>query len=270
MRLHSSLTDLKVLIRGAGEQATGIAHRLFRSHLRVAMTEVPEPLAVRRLVSFSEAVWEGTWEVEGIRSRRVGSSAEFDGVIGAGEIPVLVDPDLSVLESWSPEVLIDATIAKQNLGLRADQAPLVIGFGPGFEAGSDADVVVETNRGHDLGRLLFAGSAAPNTGVPGATDGYTVERVLRAPCEGIFEPVHAIGDPVDAGELVARVDGREVRSQIRGLLRGLLRAGVRVWPGLKAGDVDPRNRPELCRTISEKARALGGSALEAILMRFNA
>lgn len=270
MRLHSSLTDLKILIRGAGEQASGIAHRLFRSHLRVAMTEVAAPLAVRRAVSFCEAVWEGAWEVEGIRSRRVEAAADFDATIDAGEIPVLVDPELSSVEGWRPDVLIDATIAKKNLGTRAGMAPLVVAFGPGFEAGLDADVVVETNRGHNLGRLYFTGSADPNTGVPGSTQGFSVERVLRAPCDGLFVPRVEIGHAARAGELLATVGGREVRSEIDGIVRGLLRPGLHVWAGLKAGDVDPRGEPALCTTISEKARALGGSALEAILMRFNA
>lgn len=269
MRLHSSLTDLRVLVRGAGEQASGIAHRLFRSHLRVAMTEVPQPLAVRRKVSFCEAVWDGRCEVEGVEARRVASAGEFDGVLAEGAIPVLVDPELRCLARWNPHVLIDATIAKRNLGTHRDMAELVIGFGPGFRAGEDVDVVVETNRGHDLGRLLFDGEAEPNTGVPGATLGYTVERVLRAPAEGVFEPLVEIGDRVEPGDLVARVGEHEIRARIAGVVRGLLRPGIRVWQGLKAGDIDPRGERRYCFTISEKARALGGSALEAILMHFN-
>ncbi len=269
MRLHSSLTDLRVLVRGAGEMASGIAHRLFRSHLRVALTEVPEPLAVRRKVSFCEAVWDGRTEVEGVEARRVEAAAEFDAVLDAGAIPVVVDPELECLEAWQPQVLIDATIAKRNLGTHRDMADLVIGFGPGFRAGHDVDVVVETNRGHDLGRLIFEGEAQPNTGVPGATLGYTTERVLRAPCDGVFEPTVDIGDPVEPDQVVARVAGREVRARIGGVVRGLLRPGLRVWKGVKAGDIDPRGDRRYCFTISEKARALGGSALEAILMRFN-
>ena len=269
MRLHSSLTDLKVLVRGAGEQASGIAHRLWRSHLRVAMTEIPGPMAVRRAVSFCEAVWDGACEVEGVRARRASGPGELDAVIEAGEIPVLVDPELSCLAEWKPDVLIDATIAKRNLGTRRDMASLVIGFGPGFTAGEDVDVVVETNRGHNLGRLFFRGEAEPNTATPGDTAGYTVERVLRAPCDGVFDTLRAIGDPVRSGDVVARVEGREIRAEIDGVVRGLLRPGLRVWEGLKAGDIDPRTRRENCFTISEKARALGGSALEAILMRFN-
>jgi xanthine dehydrogenase accessory factor len=269
MRLHSSLTDLKILIRGAGEQASGIAHRLFRSHLRVAMTEIEEPMAVRRAVSFCEAVWDGICTVEGVVGRRVDAPGRFDEVIESGDIPVLADPQLACLGSWRPDVLIDATLAKRNLGIHRDMAPLVVGFGPGFTAGEDVDVVVETNRGHDLGRLIFEGSAEPNTGIPGNTAGYTLERVLRAPCDGKFETLVDLAQPVAAGQVVARVAGAEIRAQISGVVRGLLRPGLQVSRGLKAGDVDPRADRNMCFTISEKARALGGSALEAILQRYN-
>lgn len=269
MRIHSNLTDLKILVRGAGEMASGITARLVRSHLRVAMTEVDRPLAVRRAVSFCEAVWDGTCRVEGIGGRHVEAAARFDEVIAAGEVPVLVDPELTCLGAWQPHVLIDATVAKRNLGTRRDMAELVIGFGPGFTAGEDVDAVVETNRGHALGRVLYEGSAEANTGIPGNTAGYTVERVLRAPTEGVFEALATIGDPVAPGQAVGRVGTEEVRAQIAGVVRGLLRTGVPVTPGLKAGDVDPRGERSHCFTISEKARALGGSALEAILARFN-
>lgn len=269
MRLHSSLTELRILVRGAGEMASGIAHRLFRSHLRVAMTEAPQPLAVRRRVSFCEAVWDGAAEVEGIRARRVEVPEEFDTVLDAGQIPVLVDPELACLDPWRPQVLLEATVAKRNRGIHRDLADLVVGFGPGFTAGADVDVVVETNRGHDLGRLIFEGGAEPDTGVPGSTLGYAQERVLRCPGDGVFQAEAEIGDRVRAGQPVARVGEMAIRAEIDGVLRGLLRTGVAVRSGLKAGDVDPRGERDNCFAISEKARALGGSALEAILMRFN-
>jgi len=269
MRLHSSLTDLRIVVRGAGEMATGVAHRLFRSHLRVALTEIPHPLAVRRKVSFCEAVWDGAAEVEGVRARRVERPGDFDEVVAGGEVPVLVDAELACLASWRPHALLDVAVAKRNLGTHRDMADLVVGFGPGFTAGEDVDVVVETNRGHDLGRLLHAGCAEPNTGVPGSTLGYAGERVLRCPGDGVFEAAAEIGDPVEAGQVVARVGGSDVRAEIGGVLRGLLRPGLRVARGLKAGAVDPRGVREACFTISEKARALGGSALEALLARFN-
>lgn len=269
MRLHSSLTDLKILVRGAGEQASGIAHRLFTSHLPVALTEIAAPMAVRRAVSFCEAVWDGSCTVEGVTARRVAGPSLFGDVLAAGEIPVFVDPEMTCLASWKPDVVIDATLAKRNLGTHRDMAPLVIGFGPGFTAGGDVDVVVETNRGHNLGRLIFDGQAEPNTGIPGNTAGYTVERVLRAPCGGVFEAVVGLADEVEAGGLVARVEGQEIRTPIAGVVRGLLRPGLQVTKGLKAGDVDPRADRAMCFTISEKARALGGSALEAVLRRYN-
>jgi len=269
LRIHSSLTDLKILVRGAGEQATGIAHRLHRSHLRVAMTEVESPLAVRRQVSFCEAVWDGEALVEGIRARRAGGGEEFDSILAKGEIPILVDPEFTCLEAWSPDVVIDATIAKRNLGTSRDMAQLVIGFGPGFCAGADVDVVVETNRGHDLGRLIFEGSASPNTGVPGDTAGYTVERVLRAPRDGVLTVLADLGTLVDKGQVVALVGGEPIAAGVAGVVRGMLRPGSTVKRGMKAGDVDPRGVLAQCSTISEKARALGGAALEAILWRFN-
>lgn len=268
-RLHSGLTDLKVLVRGAGEQATGIAHRLARSHLKVAMTEIANPMAVRRYVSFCEAVWDGSSTVEGITAKLAGGAEDFDSLLDGGFLPVAVDPGLVSVEKWRPDVLIDATIAKRNLGVNRDMAPLVIGFGPGFTAGADVDVVVETNRGHDLGRLIFEGTAEPNTGVPGDTAGYSVERVLRAPIDGVMEVIRDIGSHVETGEPVLKVGDATVTAGISGIVRGMLRNGMPVTKGLKAGDIDPRTDRDRCRTISEKARALGGSALEAIMMRFN-
>jgi xanthine dehydrogenase accessory factor len=190
--------------------ASGIAHRLFQSHLRVAMTERPEPRAVRRAVSFCEAAWEGVFEVEGVRSRRVEDPGRFDAVIDSGEIPVLVDPGLSCLGAWRPHVLCDATMAKKTRETGRPAAEWVIGLGPGFEVGVNADLVVETNRGHDLGRLLLRGTAEPHTGVPAPVDGHTTERVLRAPCGGVFEALADIGEVVEPGQVVARVAGQEV------------------------------------------------------------
>jgi len=215
-------------------------------------------------------VWDETCVVEGVTARRVAVPGEFDEVIAAGEIPVLVDPELTCLEAWHPHAVLDATVAKRNLGTHRDMAELVVGFGPGFAAGEDVDVVVETNRGHNLGRLIWKGSAEPNTGVPGNTLGFTEERVLRCPQDGVFEALVVIGDRVTPGQIVAKVGDLSIDAEVGGVVRGLLRPGLRVAKGLKAGDVDPRGVLEHCFTISEKARALGGSALEALLMRFNA
>ena len=260
---------LKVLIRGAGEMATGVAVRLAGSGLAVVMTEIEAPLAVRRAVSFCEALWDGSCIVEGIAAVKVSSPDEFDAAISAGHVPVLVDPELGCLADWNPAVLIDATVAKTNRGISPGMAPLVIALGPGFEAPVDAHVVVETCRGHDLGRLIYEGRALPDTGVPEPVSGYSAERVLRAPGDGVLNCLRDIGDMVKIGDLVAEVGGMEVRASIPGVLRGLMRKGSPVRQGMKIGDVDPRYDRRLCFTVSDKARALGGSVLEAIMGRFN-
>jgi xanthine dehydrogenase accessory factor len=255
-----------VLIRGAGEMATGVAHVLHRSGFRVAMTERAHPLAVRRRVCFSEAVYEGTVRVEGLVARRVARPGEIDRAWRAGEIPVLVDPSARVRRLLKPDVLVDAIMAKRNLGTRRGQAGLVVALGPGFVAGRDADVVVETNRGHNLGRLIYSGRAEANTGVPAPVEGVTTARVLRAPRAGVFRARASIGSRVRAGQIVGRVGGEPVRARIDGTLRGILRDGQRVSAGLKVGDVDPRGATaRYCALISDKARAIGRAVLEAIL-----
>lgn len=269
LRALSEVRGLNVLVRGAGEMATGIAKRLFASGLRVALTETSSPFAVRRKVSFCEAVFDGEAVVEGVACVKVASATEFDSVIRAGKIPLLVDPDMNSLAAWSPDVLIDATIAKRNYGLTIDLAPLVIAFGPGFSAGRDAHVVIETNRGHDLGRLIYQGEAEPDTGAPAPVMGFAGERVLRAPKAGRFAAVLDIGALVESGDLVATIDGTPVPAAIRGVLRGLIRDGSIVREGLKIGDIDPVGNVAACFSISDKARALGGAALEAILAAFN-
>lgn len=264
------LSDLKIVIRGAGEMATGTAWRLHRSNFRrILMTEIASPLAVRRLVCFCEAVHEGSWTVEGVRGVRIGRPEEAAGAWKEGFIPVLVDPPASCMEFLRPDIVVDAILAKRNTGTLIDDATLVIGMGPGFAAGKDVHYAIETNRGHDLGRLIHDGRTAPNTGVPGDIGGRTAERVIRAPAAGLFESPVTIGTMVREGEPVGTVAGREVRVRIAGTLRGLIRPGTPVQEGLKVGDVDPRGRLEYCATISEKARAIAGSVLEAILMRFN-
>ncbi|MBW1972301.1 MAG: EF2563 family selenium-dependent molybdenum hydroxylase system protein [Deltaproteobacteria bacterium] len=261
----SNLNGLKVLIRGAGEIASGVAHRLHMARIKVAMTEIEHPIAVRREVSFCEAILDGQKEVEGVKGVKVSSIDEIKGAWDKGFIPVIIDPELKIRYELKPDVIVDGTIAKRNLGLTKDYAPLVIALGPGFEADVDCHMVIETNRGHNLGRIITKGSAEPNTGIPGNTAGYTVERVLRAPADGTFNTSHKIGDMVKAGDKIAEVKGEDVISQINGVLRGLIRNGINVHKGLKVGDVDPRGKREYCYTISDKARAVGGSVLEAIL-----
>jgi len=264
------LKDRVIIIKGAGEQATGIACRLFRANFRrILMLEIPAPLAVRRQVSFCETIHDQSMIVEGIEAVRITDDCERYSAWASGQIAVRVDPRGESLSTCRPDVLIDATLAKRNLGTSLADAPLVIALGPGFTAGTDCHVVVETNRGHDLGRLITAGSAEPNTGIPGDIGGYTAERVLRAPTAGLFITDRQIGDLVRKGEVIGMVGTANVSAQIDGILRGLIRPGSTVRTGLKIGDVDPRGETGYCDTISEKARALGGAVLEAILSAYN-
>jgi xanthine dehydrogenase accessory factor len=261
---------LVVLIRGAGEMASGVAHRLYRSHFKICMVDVPFPLAVRREVSFCEALYEGEKEVEGVRGKAAQMTREIVSVWDEGKIPVLTDPDgKNTRDYLRPDVLVDAIMAKRNVGTTVGDAPLVIGLGPGFTAGKDVHLVVETNRGPDLGRVIYEGSAEPDSGVPGEVGGFTTERVLRTTKEGTFHPKVSIGDRVAKGSSVAVVDDSPVTAEISGIVRGLLRQGTAVTKGMKVGDIDPRGKRELCFSISEKARAIGGGVLEAILYWYN-
>jgi xanthine dehydrogenase accessory factor len=233
------------------------------------MMEIENPLAVRRKVSFCEAIHDGTACVEGISAIKVESPSGIKHAWTQNAIPVLVDPAWEAIKLLSPHVVIDAVIAKRNLGTRITEAPLVIGLGPGFTAGKDVHMAIETNRGHDLGRVILDGSPEPNTGIPGTIAGIAGERVLRAPCAGVFTSHLDIGSLVQKGDVVGHVDGQPVITIIDGVIRGLIRPRTLVTKGLKIGDVDPRGNPVYCNTISEKARALGGSVLEAILRQYN-
>jgi xanthine dehydrogenase accessory factor len=261
--------DLAVAVKGAGEMASGVAHRLHRAGLRVLFTETPAPLAVRRAVSFCEAVYDGVKRVEGVEAVLVADRRGVAAAWAEGRIPLAVDPEAALPRRLDCEVLVEATLAKRNTGVRLDDAPLVICLGPGYRAGEDCHLVVETNRGHDLGRLYHRGGAQPNTGVPGDIGGYTSQRVLRAPADGVFATSLELGESVEAGQTVAEVGGRPVRAGVSGVLRGLIRPGSPVSRGLKVGDVDPRGRVEYLHTISEKARAVGGSVLEAVMAAYN-
>lgn len=263
------LKDLIILIKGGGEMASGVVLRLVRSGLRVCVTEIPQPLAVRRGVSFCEAVFEGRTEVEGLVGRRVSDREEILGAWRNREVPVLIDPPCAIRRTLSPDVLVDAILAKRNTGTALGDAPLVIGLGPGFCAGRDVHLVIETNRGHRLGRVIEAGEAEPNTGIPGAIGGYTWERVLRAPAGGRFRGMKQIGERITKGEVVAEAGGVPLEAKITGVLRGILHDGVVVTPDMKVGDVDPQAEPEKCLTVSDKARAIAGGVLEAILIKYN-
>ena len=254
-----------VLIKGAGDLATGTAVRLHRAGFQVVMTEVERPTAVRRTVAFSQCMYDGWAQVEGISARRVISAQEAREALAAGEIPVLCDPEAHILQELPFDALVDAILAKRNLGTAITDAPIVLALGPGFTAGADCHGVIETKRGHDLGRLILEGSAIPNTGVPGDIGGYTEERIIRAPADGTFEPLAQIGQRVEEGQPVARVAGAEVCARLTGVVRGMLPAGLDVTRGMKAGDIDPRCEAGHCFTVSDKARAIGGGVLEGLL-----
>jgi xanthine dehydrogenase accessory factor len=260
-----------VLVRGAGDIATGVIARLRSAGFPVAALEVGRPTAIRRRVALSECMYEGEAEVEGVRARRVDGIAELLELVSHNVVPVLEDPDCTSLRGLRPMALVDAILAKRNLGTRLDMARIVLALGPGFEAGTDAHAVIETNRGHDLGRVILSGRAEADTGSPGIIGGFGLERVVRAPIGGLVVGLRGIGDLVEAGEPILEVAGEGGRvlvlSPLAGVLRGIIRSGSRVGAGLKIADVDPRGNRESCSTISDKARAIGGGVLEAI-MRF--
>ncbi|MBR3561861.1 MAG: EF2563 family selenium-dependent molybdenum hydroxylase system protein [Oscillospiraceae bacterium] len=253
------------LIRGAGDIASGIALRLWHSGIQVVMTEIERPTTIRRTVAFSDAVVNGEQTVEDVTALCAETWEAAFLYLEQGNIPVLVDPDCACREAIRPDALVDAILAKRNLGTAITDAPIVVGVGPGFTAGVDCHAVVETMRGHTLGRVIYNGSALPNTNLPGLIGGFAGERVLRAPADGSFHGLRRIGDFVEAGETIGTVAGAPMTATISGVLRGLIADGVTVKKGLKSGDIDPRGKAEYCRTASDKALAVGGGVLEAIL-----
>lgn len=256
-----------VMIKGAGDIASGIALRLWRTGIRVYMTDLPEPSSIRRSVCFSEAVRLGETKVEEVRAVRAESTDEVLRLLEENILPVIVDPKAESATALHPDVIVDAILAKENLGTTINDAPGVVGVGPGFTAGVDCHAVVETMRGHTLGRVIWSGSAIPNTGVPGNIGGYTIERVMHSPCGGKFHALRAIGDTVEAGEVVATIGGEPLYAKITGTLRGILPEGFTVPRAhFKSADVDPRCRLFHCFTASDKALSVGGGVLEAVLM----
>lgn len=264
-----------IIVRGGGDLATGTIHRLWSAGYPVLVLEAEHPAAIRRQVSVCEAVYDGQAVVEGMTAVRIDRWQEAEAVIQAGNVPVLIDPAGESLTALAPEIVVDAILAKINLGTHRDMAPLTIALGPGFTAGEDVDFIVETKRGHDLGRIIRQGTAVPNTGVPGNIGGYTAERVIHAGEAGIFHNISRIADVVEAGETIAYIETAEgnrlpVTATISGILRGLLREGYPVTRGFKIADIDPR-REELknCFTISDKSRCIAGSVLELCAAHLN-
>jgi xanthine dehydrogenase accessory factor len=269
MKTNRRLSDLTIVIRGGGEVASAVAHRLARCHFRVCLTEVPYPQAVSRGVAFCEAIYDGEKEVEGIVAKSVGSTAEVFEVWAEDKIPIMVDPEASIKDSLHPEVLIDAIMAKRNLGTKISAAPLVIGMGPGFRVGRDAHVVVETNYSMNLGKVILSGEAEKDTKIPIPIAGLTFARALHAPKEGLFSSQKNIGDSISSGEVIAFVGGQPVKAEVGGILRGLLRNRLKVKKGTKLGEIDPLGSKEDCYIIRPKMRAIAGGALEATLMHCN-
>ena len=269
---------LIVLIRGGGDIATGVALRLYRVGLGVVITELPQPLVVRRLASFAEAVYREEFTVEGVTAQRIADLGEVFRTLDAGHIPVMVDPECKALLQLQSTphpsrykhpvppstVLVDGRMTKKPPELGKEAASLVIGLGPGFIAGNNCHAVVETNRGHFMGRVIWNGPAEANTGIPEGINEHAAERVLRSPAEGVLVSFVEIGDHLEAGQPIAEVNGKQVFAPFKGVLRGLLHPGLMVQRGLKIGDLDPRDDPRYCTLVSDKSLAVGGGVLEVI------
>ncbi len=262
------IANTLIVIRGAGDLATGTAVRLHNAGFPVVMLEIAQPTVIRRTVAFAEALLSGQVVVEGITARKCTPEDALEAAL-SGIVAVVDDPKGKCIPVLRPEVVVDAILAKRNLGTTLDMAPLTIALGPGFEAGKDVDAVIETKRGHTLGRVIYSGSAIPNTGIPGIIEGYGKERVMHSPCAGTFRSVSAIGDLVQAGQIVAYVDTEDgqvpVKTEIAGKIRGMLFSGLPVTEGFKVADVDPRGERADHTTCSDKTLAIAGGVLEAVL-----
>ncbi|MBY6930491.1 selenium-dependent molybdenum cofactor biosynthesis protein YqeB [Clostridium botulinum] len=258
-----------IVIKGAGDLATGVATRLKKSGFDIVMTEISQPTTVRRTVAFSQVVYDKKVEVEGIMAELASNKENIKKIVEEGNVAVLVDEKAKIIDEIKPKIIIDAIIAKKNLGTKIDDANIVIALGPGFTAGIDCHCVIETKRGHYLGKAIYKGSAIPNTGVPGEVGGFSKERIIRATTDGKILPVSKIGDYVKKGDIVAYVNETPVLAKLDGIVRGMLQKDVSVFKGMKSGDIDPRCEKNHCFTISDKARSIGGGVLEAILYLSN-
>jgi xanthine dehydrogenase accessory factor len=261
-----------IIVRGGGDLATGTICKLKKCGFPVLILEVENPSAIRRNVSFCEAVYQGTQTVEDMTCYLADSLEQACRFLEEGKLTVLVDPQAESISALKPMAVVDAILAKKNLGTHRNMAPITVALGPGFTAGADVDAVVETKRGHNLGRVLWDGCAAPNTGIPGIIGGYGKERVIHCPAKGILRNIKKITDVVSKGEVIAVVESGEgvipVEATLDGILRGLIRDGYPVTPGFKMADIDPRmDELQNCFTISDKARCIAGGVLEAILQR---
>ncbi len=258
-------SHIRVAVRGGGDLGSGVVYRLHRAGFPVLITELGAPLLVRRAVSFGSAVVQDAITVDGVTARRISGPNEASLLQQQGEVPVICDPDGEMLREYAPAVLVDARMLKTDPGPQPVKTLLMIGLGPGFEAPLNCDVAIETNRGHNLGRVIWHGSPEPDTRLPGAMKGIVEKRVLRAPTSGMVKGLVPIGARVSEGEPVAAIGGEIVTAPFDGVLRGLIHENVPVSAGMKIGDLDPRAEPAYCFTISEKSLAIGGGVLEAVL-----
>ena len=254
-----------IIVRGGGDLGTGVAYRLFKSGYKIVILDIEEPLTIRRNVSFSQAIYSGEIVVEGVHAVLAKNKDQIYQAIDYGFIPVYIDPKARIINKIKPFAVVDCIIAKKNLGTTKNLAPITIGVGPGFEAGVDVDLVIESNRGHNLGKVIHKGMAEANTGIPGDTLGFREERIVRAGASGFIKNFYDIGDMVEEGDILCEIDGVRTLAQIPGILRGMIKDGIYVKEGLKIGDIDPRGIREYAFTISDKAMAIGGGVLEGIM-----
>ena len=258
--------DNIVVVRGGGDLATGVIHKLHRCNIKVVVLECEHPTAIRRTVSFCNAVFENEMVVEDVKCRLAYNIEEIYQILEDGDIPLIIDEKCEIIKNIKPVAVIDAIIAKKNIGTSIDMAPITIALGPGFEAGKDVHAVIETKRGHNLGRIIYEGFAAKNTGIPGEIKGYSKERVIHSPCEGIINNISEIGDYVEQNQIIATVGNENVYASLSGILRGIIYDKTYVKKGLKIADIDPRKEElQNCYKISDKARCIAGGTLEALL-----
>ena len=255
--------DTIVLIKGAGDVATGVAHTLVKDGYKVIMTEIQNPTTERRAVAFSEAVYEDEWEVEGLTAKKT-SPDKIDDTISEGKIPIVVDPETKILKKLNPDILIDAIMAKRNTSTNLHDAPITIGLGPGFEAGKNVNAAIETSEGSNLGKVYYQGTPQPFHGIPCRIEGKAHERVIKAPQNGTLKVLTSIGDHVEEGQTLAKVDDLEVKAKIKGVLRGIMKNGLKVKKNTKLGDIDPRDQKEFCFSIAQRSEIIGEGVLEAI------
>lgn len=259
---------MKVVIRGGGDLATGVAEVLYQSGFKILILDIEKPSSIRRSVCFSEAIYDGVTKVENIICKKVENENEIEKCWNEKIIPIMVDEKGEIIKKIKPDVVVDSIIAKKNLGTTKEMAPITIALGDGFEAGKDVDIVIETMRGHNLGRIITSGRAMKNTGIPGEIKGVSKDRVIYSLANGIFSSVKKIGDTVQKDEIIGYVGDVEIRGKISGVLRGIIREGYEVTENMKIGDIDPRiEEKSNCFTISDKARSLGGAVLRAIMFR---